>query len=169
MIMGGLKAFYNRNRIILQLNKNMILSGIVGFFVSAIAAEEYYRYTQNDLILSVATVLTGFAVSNVVFAILFHIDSKYLYVDRSTGKINFQVLKQILKKLVAAGAVFEIVNTSSRFIILYLLFTIDLDPLDASMLSSVVASGLSYLSINLVLRRYGLFQTRNTANLYFKK
>jgi hypothetical protein len=40
-----------------------------------------------------------------------------------------------------------------------------LDPLDASMLSSVVASGLSYLSINLVLRRYGLFQTGNTANL----
>ena len=79
MIMCGLKAFYNRNRIILQLNKNMILSGIVGFFISAIAAKEYYRYTQNDLILSVATVLTGFAVSNVVFAILFHIDSKYLY------------------------------------------------------------------------------------------
>jgi hypothetical protein len=165
MIMGELKAYYNRNRIILQVNKNMILSGIVGFFVSAIAAEGYYRYTQNDLILTVATVLTGFAVSNVVFAILFHIDSKHLYVDRSTGEINFQVLKQILKKLVAAGAVFEIVNNSSRLIILYLLFTMNLDPLNASMLSSVVASGLSYLSINLVLRRYGLFQTGNTANL----
>ena len=38
--MGGLKAFYNRNRVILQPNKNMILSGIVGFFISAIAAEE---------------------------------------------------------------------------------------------------------------------------------
>jgi hypothetical protein len=164
MIVGELKAFYNRNRIILQLNKNMILSGIVGFFVSAIAAEGYYRHTQNDLILTVATVLTGFAVSNVVFAILFHIDSKYLYCDRSTGEINFQVLKQILKKLVAAGTVFEIVNNSSRFIILYLFLTIDLDPLNASMLSSVVASGLSYLSINLVLRRYGLFQAGNTAN-----
>jgi hypothetical protein len=68
--MGGLKAFYNINRVILQLNKSMILSGIVGFFISAIAAEEYYRYTQSDLILSIATVLTGFAVSNVVFAVL---------------------------------------------------------------------------------------------------
>jgi hypothetical protein len=168
MIIGGLKAFYSRNRVILQLNKNMILSGIVGFFISAIAAEEYYRYSQNDLILSVATVLTGFAVSNAVFAILFHIDSRYLYVDRSTGKINFQILKRILKKLTAAGAVFEIVNNSSRFIILYVLFTIDMDPLNASMLSSVVASGLSYLSINLVLSRYGLFQTSNTTNFYKK-
>ena len=159
MIISRLKAFYNRNRIILQLNKNMILSGIVGFFVSAIAAEEYYRYTQNDLVLSIATVLTGLVVSNIVFAVLFHIDSKYLYVDRSTGKVNFQVLTQILKKLVAAGTVFEIVNTSSRFVILYVLFTI----------SSVVASGLSYLSINLVLRRYELFQTENTTNFYFKK
>jgi hypothetical protein len=39
-------------------------------FISAMAAEEYYRYTQSDLILSIATVLTGFAVSNVVFAVL---------------------------------------------------------------------------------------------------
>jgi hypothetical protein len=84
----------------------MILSGIVGFFISAIAEEEYYKYTQNDLILSVATVLTGFTVSNVVFEILFHIDSKYLYVDRSTGKLDLQVFKQILKKLVAAGLIY---------------------------------------------------------------
>ena len=140
MVIGGLKAFYNRNRLIIQLNKNMILSGMVGFFISAIAAEEYYRYTQNDLILSISTVLTGFAVSNAVFAILFHIDSKYLYVDRFTREIDFQVLKQILKKLVAAGAVFEIVNNSSRFIILYLLFTKGSDPLDAS--NAIIRGGI---------------------------
>jgi hypothetical protein len=69
----------------------------------------------------------------------------------------------------AAGLVFEIVNNSSRFIILYQLFTMDVDPFDASMLSSLAASGLSYLSINLMLRRSGLFQTGNKNDFYLKK
>jgi hypothetical protein len=147
----------------------MIISGAAGFFISAIAAEVYSTYTQDDLVDSVATVLTGFAVSSVVFAILFHIDNKYMYIDKSTGKIDFKKLKQILKKLIAAGSVFEIINNSTRFIILYQLFTMDVDPSNASMLSSLAASSLSYLSVNLMLRRSGLFQTGNKADFYLKK
>jgi hypothetical protein len=49
----------------------MIISGAAGFFISAIAAEVYSTYTQDDLVNSLATVLTGFAVSTVVFAIFF--------------------------------------------------------------------------------------------------
>jgi hypothetical protein len=147
----------------------MIISGAAGFLISAIAAEVYSTYTQDDLVNSVATVLTGFAASSVVFAILFHIDNKYMYIDKSTGRIDFENLKQVLKKLMAAGLVFEIVNNSSRFIILYELFAIDADPSGASMLSSLAASGLSYLSINLMLRRSGLFQTANENDFYLKK
>jgi hypothetical protein len=147
----------------------MIISGAAGFFISAIAAEVYSTYTQDDLVNSVATVLTGFAASSVVFAILFHIDNKYMYIDKSTGRIDFKNLKQVLKKLIAAGLVFEVVNNSSRFIILYELFTMDADPSGASMLSSLAASGLSYLSINLMLRRSGLFQTANKNDFYLKK
>jgi DNA-binding HxlR family transcriptional regulator len=147
----------------------MIISGAAGFFISAIAAEVYSTYTQDDLVNSIATVLTGFAASSVVFAILFHIDNKYMYIDKTTGRIDFKNLKQVLKKLMAAGLVFEVVNNSSRFIILYELFTMDADPSGASMLSSVAASGLSYLSINLMLRRSGLFQTANENDFYLKK
>ena len=80
----------------------MIISGAAGFFISAIAAEVYSTYTQDDLLDSVATVLTGFAVSSVVFAILFHIDNKYMYIDKSTEKVDFKNLKQVLKKMIAA-------------------------------------------------------------------
>lgn len=147
----------------------MIISGAAGFFITAIAAEVYSTYTQDDLVSSVATVLTGFAASRVVFAIIFHMDNKYVYTNKSTGKIDFKNLKQVLKKLMAAGLVFEIVNNSARFIILYQLFTMDMDPFDASILSSLSASGLSYLSINLMLRRSGLFQTGNKTDFYLKK
>ena len=147
----------------------MIISGVAGFFISAIAAEVYSTYTQDDLVNSVATVLTGFAVSSVVFTILFHMNNKYMYIDKSTGKIDFKNLQQVLKKLIAAGVVFEIVNNSSRLVILYQLFTIDVDPSAASMLSSLAGSGLSYLSMNLMLRRSRFFQTENKTDFYLKK
>ncbi len=145
----------------------MIISGAAGFFISAIAAEVYSTYTQDALVNSVATVFTGFVVSSAVFAVLFHRDNKYMYVDRFTGKTDFKNLKQVLKKLSTAGSVFEMVNNLSRLIILYQFFTMDVDPLNASMLSSLAASGLSYLSLNLMLRRSGLFQTKT--NFYLKK
>lgn len=72
----------------------MIISGAAGFFISAIAAEVYATYTQDDLVNSIATVLTGFAVSSVVFAILFHMDNKYMYIDKSTEKIGSRILNR---------------------------------------------------------------------------
>jgi ABC-type uncharacterized transport system permease subunit len=148
----------------------MIISGAAGFIISAIAAEVYSTYTEDDLVDSIATVLTGFAVSSVIFAILFHMDNKYMYIDKSTEKIDFKNLKQVLEKLMAGWSVFEIVNNSSRFIILYHLFTMEVDPSNASMVSSLAASGLSYLSINLILRRSGLFQAGNKkTDFYLKK
>ncbi len=147
----------------------MIISGAAGFFISAIAAEIYSMYTQDDMVNSVATVLTGFAASSVVFAVLFHMDNKYMYINKYTGKTDFKILKQVIKKLMAGWLVFEIVNNSSRFIILYQLFTMDVDPSDASMLSSLSASGISYLSLNLMLRRCGLFQTGKKTDFYLKK
>ena len=75
----------------------MIISGAAGFFISASAAEVYSTYTQDDLVNSIATVLTGFAVSSIVFAILFHMNNKYMYINKSTGKIDYKNLKQVLK------------------------------------------------------------------------
>ena len=56
-----------------------------------------------------------------------------------------------------------IINNVSRFVILYYLFSINIDPSNASILSSLIASGVSYLSINLVLRRFGVFRIENTS------
>jgi predicted TIM-barrel enzyme len=57
-----------------------------------------------------------------------------MYIDKYTGKIDFNNLKQILKKLTAVGSIFEIVNNFSRLIILDQLFRTDVDPSEASML-----------------------------------
>lgn len=147
----------------------MILSGAAGFFISALAAEVYSKYAESDLVNTIAIILTGYAASTVVFGILFHLDNKHLYTDKNTGKINFSILKQILKKMVVAGFVFDIVNNFSRFIILYQLLTININHAEASMLSSLVASGLSYVAVNLALKRAGYFHTLSNKEYYLKK
>jgi hypothetical protein len=60
-----LSAFYLKYQNILRLNRNMIISGIAGFIASAVTAELYSSYTENDLLSSLATVLTGIAISKV--------------------------------------------------------------------------------------------------------
>lgn len=147
----------------------MILSGAAGFFISAIAAEVYSKYAESDLVNTIAIILSGYAASTVVFGILFHLDNKHLYTDKNTGKINFGILKQILKKMVVAGFVFDIVNNFSRFIILYQLLTTNVDHAEASMLSSLVASGLSYVAMNLALKSAGYFHTLSNKEYYLKK
>lgn len=147
----------------------MILSGAAGFFISAIAAEVYSKYAESDLVNTIAIILSGYAASTVVFGILFHLDNKHLYTDKNTGKISFGILKRILKKMVVAGFVFDIVNNFSRFIILYQLLTTNVDHAEASMLSSLVASGLSYVAMNIALKSAGYFHTLSNKEYYLKK
>jgi hypothetical protein len=80
----------------------MIIAGIAGFIVSAIAAEFYTSLTKNDLLSALATVLTGFGVSTFIFVILFLIEYRMMYVDSSTGRIDSVILRKLFKKLGAA-------------------------------------------------------------------
>lgn len=158
-----LVSFYRRYRNVLRVNRDMIIAGIGGFIASAIAAEFYTLLTQNDLLSSLATVLTGFGVSTFIFVTLFHIENRKKYVDRSTGRIDLVILRKLFKPLGRAWWWGGIINNVSRFVILYYLFSINIDPSNASILSSLIASGVSYLSINLVLRRFGVFRIGNTS------
>ncbi len=80
------------------------------------------------------------------------------------------ILKFLDRPLRSLGSygLFEIVNNVSRFMVIYQLFSMEVDPSDVSKLSSLLASGLSYLSINLVLSRFRIFRIgNNTADYSF--
>jgi hypothetical protein len=102
-------------------------------------------------------VLVGFIIYKISFIVLFHIDNKRKYTNRFTSQINFNRLKQIIKKMIFAWSIFDIVNNLSRWIILYELLIIGFRPFEAAILSSIAASSLSYLSINIISRRIKLF------------
>jgi hypothetical protein len=114
-------------------------------------------YSPSDVLTSTITVLVGFIIYKISFIVLFHIDNKRKYTNRFNSNINFNRLKQIVKKMIFAWSIFDIINNLSRWIILYELLIIGFRPFEAAILSSIAASSLSYLSINIILRRIKIF------------
>jgi ABC-type uncharacterized transport system permease subunit len=155
-----LTKFYSRYRSTISLNKDLVISGIVGFIVSLIVAYVSTRYSTDDFANSALTVITGFVFAKVTFVILFHLDNRKKYTKRFTGKLNFPILKQIVKKMIFADSIFDIVNNVSRFFILLELLKIEYQPVPAATISSIIASCFSYLAINLIVRRIHVFGSK---------
>ena len=146
------------------MNKNLLIAGIFGFLVSAAIAEIYAIYSPSDVLTSIITVLVGFIVYKISFIVLFHIDNKRKYTNRFTSRINFNRLKQIIKKMVFAWSIFDIVNNLSRWIILYELLIMGFRPFEAVIITSIAATSLSYLSINIISRRNKIFSSLKKKN-----
>jgi hypothetical protein len=155
-----LTKFYGKYANTISLNKNLLLSGLVGFIVSLIVAYISTKYSNNDFTISTLTVIAGFISSKVIFVILFHIDNKKKYTKRFTGKLNLDVLKQIATKMIFANAIFDTINNVSRFFILLELLRMQYQPIQAATIASIIASRFSYLDINLVVRRIHVFRFR---------
>jgi hypothetical protein len=159
-ITNYLTKFYMKYTSTISLNKNLLLSGSVGFIVSLIVAYVSTKYSNDDFVTTTLTVVAGFISSKVIFVILFHVDNKKKYTKRLTGKLNFDILKQIVTKMIFADSIFDIINNVSRFFILLELLRIGYQPVPAATISSVIASCLSYLAINLIVRRIHVFSFR---------
>src|ERR1044071_330027 len=159
-ITNYLTKFYMKYTSTISLNKNLLLSGSVGFIVSLIVAYVCTKYPIGEFATSALTVIAGFISSKVIFVILFHLDNKKKYTKRFTGKLNFEILKQIATKMIFANAVFDVINNVLRFFILLELLKIQYQPIQAATIASIIASGFSYVAINLIVRRIHVFRTR---------
>jgi ABC-type uncharacterized transport system permease subunit len=144
----------------ISLNKDLLLSGFVGFIVSLVVAYVSTQYSSDDFANSALTVIIGFIFSKVTFVILFHLDNKKKYTRRFSGKFNLPLLKQIVKKMIFADSIFDIINNISRFLILLELLRIDYPPVQAAIIASIIASSFSYLAINLIVRRLHVFSKK---------
>lgn len=152
-----LTKFYLNNRNTISLNKDLVLSGIVGFVISLFVAYYSNIYSADTILNSALTVLAGFISSKVIFVILFHLDNKKKYTKRFSGKLNLGILKQVVMKMVFADSIFDIINNVSRFFILLESLKINYHPIQAALIASIIASALSYLAINLIVRRIHVF------------
>ena len=143
-----------------SLNKNLLISGILGFLVSLVVAHFSDEYSTNFVLNSALTVISGFLTYKIIFAILFHIDNKQKYTKKLSGKIHFQKFKKILIKMLFASSVFDIVNNIARFILMIQLLELEYSPIESTTISSIIASGLSYVVINIIVRYIHVFGSK---------
>lgn len=160
MVTNFFDEFYKRYSSTISLNKNLLLSGIVGFIVSLVVAYVSTKYSTDNYANSALTVIAGFVFSKVVFAILFHLDNRKKYTKRFTGKLNLPVLKQIVTKMIFADSIFDIISNVTRFFILLELLRIEYPAVQAATIASLIASSFSYLAINLIVRRLHVFGSK---------
>ena len=152
-----LKNAYLKYYNTLSLNKNLLISGILGFLVSLVVAQISAEYSVDIVLNSALTVIIGYLTYKTIFAVLFHLDNKQRYTERLTGKLNFQKLKQILIKMLFASSVFDIVNNVTSFILMVQLLELEYSPVESTTISSIVASVSSYAVINFIIRYIHVF------------
>lgn len=150
------QKYYNT----ISLNKNLFISGTAGFLSSIIVAHFVAQYSINFVLNSALTVIAGFLTYKIIFAILFHIDNKRKYTKRLTGKINFLALRRILIKMIFASSVFDTVNNVTRFLLIIQLLKLGYPAVEAATLSSLIASLLSYVTINFIVKYIHLFRQK---------
>ena len=160
MVTNFFTKFYKRYNTTISLNKNLLISGTIGFIVSLVVAYESAKYSTNDFANSAITVIAGFLFAKIVFVALFHLDNRKKYTKRFSGKLNFPVLKQIVTKMVFADSIFDITNNVARFFILLELLRIEYPPVQAATIASLIASSFAYLAINLIVRRIHVFSSK---------
>ena len=158
--MSFFTKFYIMYSSTISLNKNLLLSGLGGFIVSLVVAYVSTKYSTDNFSNSALTVIAGFLFSKVIFAILFHLDNRKKYTKKFTGRLNLPVLKQIVKKMVFADSIFDIINNITRFFILLELLRIEYPPVQAATIASLIASSFAYLAINLIVRRIHVFGSK---------
>ena len=153
-------GFRKKYRDILLFNRNLLISGTVGFFVSIIVTQIIVELDINSAFdISIITILIGYCVSKPLFIYLFHRDNKRKYRHPETRTIDSRILNRIIKHLIIAYLVFDIVYIISRFLIMYgLLLEVRTGALEASIISSLCASSLSYLSTNVTIKLSRMFK-----------
>ena len=101
-------------------NRNLLVSGTVGFFVSIIVTQIIVELDVSGAFdISVITILIGYCISKPLFIFLFQRDSKRRAGHSVAPTTDSRILNQIIKHLIIAYLVFDIVYIVSRFLIMY--------------------------------------------------
>ena len=144
-----------------SLNKNLLISGISGFVLSLVVSHISAVYSIDFVpINSALTVIAGYLTYKVIFAILFHLDNKQRYTKKLTGRLNIQKFKQILIKMLFASSIFDIVNNTTRFILIVQCVKLEYSAIESTTISSIIASVLSYTVINIIVRYMHVFGSK---------
>jgi cytochrome bd-type quinol oxidase subunit 2 len=154
-------SLISKYKSVFLFNKNLILSGIGGFFISAYVSELYTQFDTSEFANSLIALATEYAVYIPLFSVLFYVDNRQKYLDPATGKKNNKRIMDDIKKLFVAFSVSEIIYSVTRITTQYGLLVhqeLNIETYEASMVSSLAAWGVFLIAINVMAKLTRLFR-----------
>lgn len=150
-------GFFSKYRDYIRLNKNITVAGTAAFFASALVAQFYALYDTNSISNSMLALVTEYGIYVPLFAYLFYRNNRHKYLNES-GKRDSTKLRDDVKKLFAAFSVSEIIYSVARVYVHYEFLQDGMEPYQASMIASLVAWGVFFVSINASVKLVKLFK-----------
>ncbi len=139
----------------LKFNKNILLSFVTAFTISAIFAQSIAA--QEDYLNTTYTIIVDFSVFFSTFAGLFYLDNRKKY-RLDSGQLDSPRLKHDLVKVVASLGISEVVYTIVRWIFQYYFLTMQYDPYLASIISQSIATLVYMVIINMSIKLTRLYK-----------
>jgi hypothetical protein len=160
--MTDLKTYiyiYQKYKNIILFNKNLILSGIAGFFAGAIFTQLFAEHIpDNNLLNTLFTLSVEYGVYIPLFAVLFYLDNRHRYINPITGQKDSNQIKNDIKKLFAAFSISEVIYSVCKISAQYYLLQRNTEPYQASMLAALFAWLVFLVCINTSIKAVKLFK-----------
>jgi Na+/melibiose symporter-like transporter len=156
------KNFYDKYKNYILFNKNIIIAGTAALIVGIFFTQLYAQHSNNNFLNSIFTLAIEYAVYIPIFGLFFYFDNKNRYADPSSGKKNYQNIKNDLIKLITIFSISEIIYSVSKVAIHYHLMEISFEPYQASMIGSFTAWFIFLIFINFGAKIVKLFKNTNT-------
>lgn len=155
------KTFYSKYKNYILFNRNIIIAGTAALIVGLFFTQYFAHHSQNNLLNSISTLGVEYAVYIPLFGLLYYFDNKNRYVELSTGKKNYQNIKNDLIKLLTIFSVSEIIFSVSKLSIHFQLMQISFEPYQANVIGSFIAWFIFLVIINSGARITRLFNNSN--------
>ena len=148
---------YSRYYNTMSLNKNLIFSGFLGLLFSVVVSHLMSTFPIDPIFNSALTVTSGFIVYKTIFAILFHIDYKPKLKKRHSTTYNLRILRHLWIRIIIVSSIFDTINNTTRFVLMTQMLSLDYSAIQSTVSSSVIASLISYTTINFMVKYFHSF------------
>ena len=138
-------------------NRNLIISGVAGYFSGALGAQLYSLYDHDMISNAIVALLSEYCIDIPFFVITFYLDNRYVYHDHITGKKNPRLANQNIKKIVIAISASEAFYAVTKIFSHYQFLHYTMQPYQAAMASSLMGWAVFLVLVNVLGKRIKLF------------
>jgi hypothetical protein len=159
-----IKDFYKKYKKTILFNRNILISDVSSLILAALFAQVIYGVTiageNKNLSNSLLTSLIEYAIETPLFLSLFYISNKSIYIDAITRKPDNHRIRIEMLGLLAAFSISDMSYVIIKIFLQYQLLastSIMLQPYQAALLSSLIAWGISIVTVNLTMKAKMVF------------